>query len=710
MKDFEKYRKRYTVLLSGDGGGRHSEYVRDRLDASARRSADRLGADVNEALVSKEPDMINTAFGLIRELASAYKRKRSVFFGDAGIRNAIADALEKLSSVYNTGIEQYGNWWYWEIGIPLSLNTVFCLMYDELDKLLMKSYMAAERHFNDDIKLTGANRVWEVIIVAVRGLLTEDEAMIRSAADGIENIMDYTDSGDGFYPDGSFIQHGSFPYNGGYGRSLLYELAAFIYIFRSDGFGDIGIIYDRIKKAYMPFMAYGNCMDMVRGREVSRYYEQCDFAGARILGAALVLLSVGEDEELKRLIAGQLTEDFFEYSTAYESELADALLSEGIRYEEKPVFAAFNSMDRAVKKGRGFIAGLAMHSERIANFESINNENGHAYHTADGMLYIYKENEQISNRFWPTIDLQRLPGTTVLRNTAVRENSVSQQSFVGSCGIGENGVCAMELNPVGYKLRASKAWFFFENEIVCLGSGISGRDGITVETVVENRRVSENSRFTVCGSESEDGYDIKGAYLDGDHDMAYIFPEVQHVKVLRDVRSGEWDNIKKDGMEHSGMYVTMWIDHGKNPQDASYEYIILPKCSEDGYKEYTAKNDIRIIENSPWIQCVRKNGVTGIVFLKDKTRSMEGVLCDRRCIIMLEENEALTLAVAEPTQKQKSICIELEYSAEAVCEPDPAIRVRQLKPYISLEVNTDGLKGRVTRIKFNNYKRNDSDV
>ena len=76
MKDFEKYRKRYAVLLSGDGGGRHSEYVRDRRDASARKSADRLVAAVNEALASKEPDMINTAFGLLRELASAYKRKR----------------------------------------------------------------------------------------------------------------------------------------------------------------------------------------------------------------------------------------------------------------------------------------------------------------------------------------------------------------------------------------------------------------------------------------------------------------------------------------------------------------------------------------------------------------------------------------------------------------------------------------------------------
>lgn len=705
MEDFAILRTRYVKLLSGDGIGKHSEYVCDRLDNSARSALEQLNEVVQDALVSKEPYIINNAFAILRELAVAYKRTRSELFNDHGIKLMIEDSLKRLSDVYSCNVIPYGNWWYWEIGIPLSLNAVFCLMYDELDKELMNIYMAAERHFNDDIKLTGANRVWEAIIFAVRGILLEDEIMINTAIRGVANVMDYTDSGDGFYPDGSFIQHRNFPYNGGYGRSLLHEFSAFIYVFRYNEFVDMDVVFDRIKKSYLPFIAYGNCMGMVRGREISRYYEQSDFAGAKILGAILTILSIYDDEIIKGDVAAQITESFFQYATAYESELADKLLFERSEHYERPMFMAFNSMDRAVKRGRGFVAGLAMHSSRIANFESINDENMHAYHTSDGMLYIYKENEQISNKFWSTIDLQRLPGTTVLRNTSIKENMVSSQAFVGGCGIGENGVCAMSLNPVGYKLKAQKAWFFFENEIVCLGSGIRGNDDIDVETIIENRLVSENSRFTVCGNESDTGYDVRGAYLDGDYDIAYVFPETQHVYVRREMRTGKWDNVRQDGIEHKEMYVTMWINHGKNPHDASYEYILLPRCSEADYKKYISENNTEIVENSPWIQCVKKNNITGIIFLKDKTRSMEGVLCDKKCIVMLEQNRNMTLAVTDPTQMQTNIYIELDYSAEDVLTADAEITVRQLKPNIQLDVNTENLKGRTVSITFSKYKR-----
>ena len=61
---------------------------------------------------------------------------------------------------------------------------------------------------------------------------------------------------------------------------------------------------------------------------------------------------------------------------------------------------AFNSMDRVVKHGNGYTIGLAMHSERTAAYESINDENQNAHHTSDGMMYIYKKNEPKSDFFW----------------------------------------------------------------------------------------------------------------------------------------------------------------------------------------------------------------------------------------------------------------------------------------------------------------------
>ncbi|MFQ8805082.1 MAG: polysaccharide lyase family 8 super-sandwich domain-containing protein [Alistipes indistinctus] len=45
-------------------------------------------------------------------------------------------------------------------------------------------------------------------------------------------------------------------------------------------------------------------------------------------------------------------------------------------------------MDRAVHKRPGFALGIAMSSNRIENYETINGENLCAWYTGDGMTYL----------------------------------------------------------------------------------------------------------------------------------------------------------------------------------------------------------------------------------------------------------------------------------------------------------------------------------
>ncbi len=67
-----------------------------------------------------------------------------------------------------------------------------------------------------------------------------------------------------------------------------------------------------------------------------------------------------------------------------------------------------------MQKTSKYAVGLAMYSNRIANFEYGNTENAHAWHTADGMLYLYNRDfNQFGEGYWTTVDPYRLPGTTV---------------------------------------------------------------------------------------------------------------------------------------------------------------------------------------------------------------------------------------------------------------------------------------------------------
>ena len=448
---------------------------------------------------------------------------------------------------------------------------------------------------------------------------------------------------------------------------------------------------------------------MVRGREISRYYEQSDLACTHILSAMLILSEMPEFNELKGTIKTQITDNFFEYASVFTAELAEHLQEDNnIKPKEiKPYFMAFNSMDRVVKHGNGYTIGLAMHSERTAAYESINDENQNAHHTSDGMMYIYKKNEPKSDFFWPTIDLQRLPGTTVLRGSTVKPNINAAGDFTGGCGIGENGVCTMKLISNENSLKANKSWFFFDKEVVCLGSCINSEEESEVETIIENRLVTDNSRFTVHGNEESEGYIIKGAYLDGSHDVGYCFPEEQEVNIFREIRSGDWNNmsIKSDGKSYKGRYLTMWIKHGRKVKDASYEYIVIPKCHEEEINDYYRKSGIRIIENSDSIQCVKKNGTTGVVFLKDKTHSAGGISCDRRCIVMTTQTcGTLELSISDITQKQDKIYIELDYSAQEIISKSERINIIQLVPYVCMEIDTCAARGEEQHIKFGGVK------
>ncbi len=717
MTGFEMLRKRYSDFLTGSGIG---DYVQ-RMDVLTERNIVSINKNIS-ALYEKYTlkaaeaiegmsysSAINAVFQQLYEMSVSFSQISSRYYHNSDIISLIIHSLEKMSDIYNDKIEPYGNWWHWEIGCPLNINKIFVLIYDYVGSDILTEYMSAEKHFNNEIKLTGANRVWESMIFVIRGILTDDEQSVCSAVSGIKDVMFITDSGDGFYEDGSFIQHNIFPYNGGYGRSLLQELAPIIYLVSDTkfDFDDISMVYDWIYNSYLPFMVHGRLMDMVRGREISRFYQQCDAAGADLLSAVLIIsdLPGHKNAELKSRAKAHLNSDYFKFATPFAADIAYKIIEDTSieTYDQKPYFRVYNSMDRAVKHSENYSIGLAMHSERIANFESINDENMNAFHTADGMLYTYKANEMNADFFWQTINLHRLPGTTVLKDTGVRENSVSACEFVGGCGINENGVCAMELNPVGYSLKANKAWFFFDEEIVCLGNGITSNDGISVETIIENRLVEDDSRFTVHGNEAGEGYDIKGAYLDGRHDTGYCFPELQHVHILREVRRGGWSNMSRttDGKDYEGMYVTMWIDHGKNPDNASYEYIVIPRCDEDRLNDYCKRNDVKIIENSEWIQCVQKGNVTGIIFLKDRTRIAGGVLADCKCAVMLQKyNDSLDFVVADITHKQKKINIELDYSAELFTCCDERIKIIQLSPYVVMEINTDGSEGRELRVRL----------
>ena len=63
----------------------------------------------------------------------------------------------------------------------------------------------------------------------------------------------------------------------------------------------------------------------------------------------------------------------------------------------------------------------------------------------------------------------------------------------------------------------------------------------------------------------------------------------------------------------------LWFDHGKSPDSASYQYIVVPGVSEQELTETSGNNrGIEIISNTSEVQAVRnsKLGIAQIAFYK----------------------------------------------------------------------------------------------
>lgn len=733
--------KAKTLLTGGSYYDLENSYIIKNIEKTTQeaqelwttldKSEERTGLWPSLSLGSNSA-RLTTTYDNLKLMATAYATVGSELYRNKELLHDIIESLDWLEqNVYNAEISKYGNWWDWEIGVPLRLSDCIILIYDDLTREQKVRYMDAIAHFQPSITMTGANRAWECEIFMARGIILKDPEVLEMVRTEFMPLLEMKTSGDGFYEDGSFIQHNCFAYNGGYGKNIFHSITNILYVM-NDSAWDIddvekNKVYSWVQNSFEPFIYKGAFMDMVRGREISRSYAESHYVGHSIMNDILRLSQICSEEfsiqfqsMVKYWIEAGAVRSFYDDASNDTIMLAESVMNDLdiVSRGEKPQYRQFYHMDRAVQIRPGYGVGISMFSDRIANYEMINEENIKGYHTGDGMLYLYNNDLlQYSDDFWPTVNKYRLPGTTVLHNGWVSANLRSDQSWVGGVQFEDLfGVSGMQLHTPGTDLYAKKSWFMFDNEIVALGADIHSTEANHVETIIENRKIDGDNQFVVNGIEksiepgwSETIHDSQWAHLQGNvegADIGYYFPESTEMQFLRETRTGSWAEMRKaeSSEKISANYLTMWFDHGEAPIQGSYSYVLLPNMSKEKTQEYAANPDIIIIENSEHVQAVKdtKLCLIGANFWSDSLQTVDKITCDKKASVMMSESEEeLSIAVSDPTQlNTESIHIEIAQSAEKVIVHDDNITVEQLSPTIKLSVHVDNSKGKSYQAKF----------
>jgi len=691
------------------------------------------------------PLSVTTPLSRLSSLAVVYATKGSVYYHDPQVKKDVLEGLEWMySHKWSPKYPAYGNWWDWVVGMPLSVENILVAMYDDFTPEDRAKYIQTLDYYTPDVNYegasTGANKVWQCFSMALRGVLAHDESKIRMGVEGLKTELKTVNRHDGFYEDGSFVQHQWHPYTGGYGASFLNEMARMMILFGKYG-EPVSILSKWIETAYFPLIFNGAMMDMVRGREIARETVSDHATGHSILLSAYNILKSADEETRNRLLprikyelTNDTARDFLSQScpTWQLAEMREFLHGDRTKAQPPaPYHKQFSAMDRIVHRGNGFALGLAMSSNRIENYETLDRENMKSWHTGDGVTYLYTADQKLfSDQFWSTVDYYRLPGITVDAEQQHEAKSLvfgkgllypdgykSPSKWVGGASLdGKYGIAGMWFRDEKSSLHACKSWFMVDNEILVLGTGVSSSDDRTIETIIDNRKINGMATITLDGSpilESNGETNVKTALWahfdaglgDTKADVGYYFPETADIHLKRETRSGSWSEFNFYGspIVHTRNYFNLWISHGKNPSAATYAYILLPCKSAAETKTYAASPNMKILINTPNIQVVKaeRERITAWNFWEASVEAVYGLSVDAPCSVIIKElDNELLLGVSDPTQENDTLTITLYHPVTEAVTENTTAEVHLSDASITLKINVKGAIGATKVIKL----------
>ncbi|MER5555643.1 polysaccharide lyase family 8 super-sandwich domain-containing protein [Streptomyces sp. NPDC002793] len=502
----------------------------------------------------------------------------------ASVRRRVIDGLSRLHDGWfgDQSKGYYGNWFHWEIGIPAHVTKTLVLLRDELTAYrpeLAATYVASMDGYlrngeDGDVDLdsrfhTGANLADITTNRILQGALLGDEPRITKALADQLTVFATIDPyrprhgvTDGFYADGSFVQHASVAYTGSYGKGLLTRIVQTVKILDGTGYVPDDSLVDVVRgwvvDGFAPLIFEGWMMEIVKGRAVSR--TGTGYADVTAVVEAVVDLSAytaaSDTEALQGYVkyVRQTARASLD-TTAFVSPVSIArhadILNSPVPARDLGHAAshtAFNAMDRTVHRRPGYAFALARNSDRISRYEYMSGENLMPWFQGDGAHYLYlsgaDQRQAYGIDYFTAVEPHRLAGVTApvetrrsvpeLYGTLWYDNpergftasSEAQntyvyfprgtQAFSGGARLGAYGVTGLVLSDdaayaaqqagtlpddfVAYRAAgATRSWFMFDDEIVVLSAGVTGLAGRAVTTVADSRIAAPSSPVALTG-------------------------------------------------------------------------------------------------------------------------------------------------------------------------------------------------------------------
>lgn len=584
MREYQKMIEKRIEFLTGNGEGSLEiiEFYNKEMEQIIEEISNLDYEETKDNIVK-----IKVLYAKLLLLCKGYYIKGTKYYNDESVVKFIEKKIEKFREYfYNLNSIEHTNWWQWEIGIPFTMNDIFMLTKGKIKDEIIVENLKTSRYFQPDPRYsgnnpvaihpsgkplrlsTGGNRVDTVKISLFRGILLGDEDEVKLALESLPEVWEYNekDRGEGFYRDGSFIQHEAIPYAGGYGEVLLSGIGEILYVISDSKYTSVikkvDDLYDIILNSFEPFFYNGSFTDMLSGRGIDRANNSDSVIGHRILNDILVVSSIFENDKCKKL-ENTVLREITKYGVEkyLEEEKSPFLYKKLIDFLEKyrgqeiekysNSIKVCNKMTRVMKREEKYAFGIAMHSSTIGNYEAMNGENLKGWYTGDGAYYLYDGVNDYKD-YWRDVDYYYIPGTTEIKMDM--EGLDAQRNFESSFvedkvayGIseGENGLVAMEFLNWNEKLKSRKSWALIDSKIIFIETDIESEE--KVYTTIFNKKYSNLPKILV------DGQEIKERYFN--KKISKIQIEELNIKFYLE------DNIYFEIEKKDGYFIKIWKEY-----------------------------------------------------------------------------------------------------------------------------------------------------
>lgn len=596
--------------------------------------------DINYADAQYDP------LNRIKDMASAYIRPSNKLYQNVELYGAIVKSLQHWLDKN----PKNKNWWYNDIFYPQAIGQTLILMRNAKTQLPVELEKALINRMIRKLKTgDGANTSDEALHYLYRACLTQNKATLDSAAKYLFEPIAIADGKEGIQVDGSYYQHGKQQAIASYGRVFAGNSVNAAFYLRETEYAlpkaQLTILVNYLKNTFLRTVR-GSFYDFnVRGRGISR--KDSLSSG---MGGMVGKIKLFDPENAAYWDASALR-------TARKKPVDYGITASHSRYWK-------SGYTLHLRKAYTFSVQTA--STRTLRTERGNNENILGKFLPDGATNIQRSGSEYAN-LMPVWEWDKIPGTTSRDYpddngaTILKEWGIpGTTKFVGGVSDGIYGVSCYDLNYDS--VQAKKAWFFFDREVVCLGAGIKSSTKENITTTINQAWL----RGDVASSNGAQA-NGKGEIWTIHDSIGYIFPQGGNLEISSKAQTGNWYRINhfqsKNELRHNVFKI--WLNHGKNPQNASYQYLVVPGVDAAALKKYN-RSMIRILKNTDELQAVKHTGLDMLqaVFYKAGTLAANGLSLqvDQPCTVYIKDLNGKNpmLYIADPAQENASIKVLLK--------------------------------------------------